>query len=124
MAMKTYCLYVFTQEGCEPCEKLKQHVATLPEPQQKELHFVPFYQKLEHQPYARGLRTDLAEQFEVTLTPTLLVVHEEVSCNLDNEGEEWCDGIEVSVERFVGATSIIEHLPATLSAYTYSVNDD
>tara|TARA_R100000988_G_scaffold58743_1_gene29394 strand:- start:137 stop:511 length:375 start_codon:yes stop_codon:yes gene_type:complete len=124
MTMKTYCLYVFTQEGCQPCERLKEHVATLPKPQQEELHFVPFYVQRKQQPYAKGSRTALAEQFEVMQTPTLLVVHEEVSCNLDNDGEEWCDGIEVPVERFVGATSIIEHLPATLSAYTYSVNDD
>mgnify|MGYP003140741638 CR=1 FL=1 len=121
--MKTYCLYAFTQPGCAPCEKLKEHVATLPEPQQQEIHFVPFYQKLKHQPYARGLRTDLAEQFEVTLTPTLVVVHEELSCELDNDGEEWCDGIEKLVERFVGATNIIEHLPATLSAYTYALDE-
>ena len=123
MAMKTYYLYVFTQEGCEPCERLKKYVATLPEPQRKELHFVPFYTKREHQPYAKGSRTALAAQFEVMQTPTLLVVHEELSCSLDNEGEEWCDGIEVPVERFVGATNIIEHLPATLAAYTYAVDE-
>ena len=122
--MKTYCLYVFTQSGCPPCQRLKEHVATLPEPQQQELHFVPFYEKLKNQPYARGSRSDLAEQFEVMQTPTLVVVHEEVSCNLDNDGEEWCDGVEVPVERFVGATNIIEHLPATLSAYTYALDDD
>ena len=116
MAMKTYCLYVFTQEGCAPCDTLKKHVTTLPKPQQEELHFVPFYAR-------KGSRTALAEQFKVMQTPTLLVVHEEVSCNLDNDGEEWCDGIEVPVERFVGANSIIEHLPATLAAYTYAVEE-
>ena len=33
---------------------------------------------------------------------------------------EFCDLEEESVERFVGANNIIEHLQATLDAYTYA----
>ncbi len=112
MAMKTYQLYIFSQEGCKPCEKLKEHVATLPKEQQAELHFVPFK-------VPSNQRTALAEEHNIELTPTLLVVHEEVSCDIDADGDEYCDGLEISVERFVGANAIIEHLPATLDAYTY-----
>jgi len=35
-------------------------------------------------------------------------------------GYEFCDLEEESVERFVGANNIIEHLQATLDAYTYA----
>jgi len=122
--MKTYHLYVFTQEGCGPCNTLKEHVATLPEAQQAEIDFVPLKVTHKQQPYSKGTRTVLAEEHDITLTPTLLVVDETLACSLDDDGDEYCDGIEVSVERFIGATSIIEHLPATLASYTYSINDD
>jgi hypothetical protein len=111
--MKTYELYVFTQESCAPCTRLKEHVQTLTAAEQAELHFVPLKT-------ASGQRTALAEELSVDLTPTLVVVHEEVACQLDDDGDEDCDYREESVERFVGANSIIEHLPATLDAYTYS----
>jgi glutaredoxin len=125
MTMKTYYLYVFTQEECPPCKRLKQYIDTLPEPQQKELHIVTMKEpKSRFQPYAEPKRTQLAEKLEVMQTPTLVVVHEELACDIDNNGDEWCDGIEVPVERFVGANDIIEHLPATLNAYTYAIDDD
>ena len=111
--MKTYELYVFTQESCAPCTRLKDHVQTLTEAEQAELHFVPLKT-------ASGSRTALAEELSVDLTPTLVVVHAEVSCQLDSDGDEDCDYKEESVERFIGANSIIEHLPATLDAYTYA----
>ncbi len=111
--MKTYELYVFTQEACAPCIRLKDYVQTLTAAEQAELHFVPLKT-------ASGQRTALAEELSVDLTPTLVVVHEEVACQLDDDGDEDCDYREESVERFVGANSIIEHLPATLDAYTYS----
>lgn len=123
MTMKTYHLYVFTQENCEPCKRLKEHVATLPKKQQAELDFVPLKVLNKNQPYAKGKLTALAEEHNIELTPTLLVVHEELSCDIDTDGEEYCDGIEVSVERFVGANAIIEHLPATLNAYTYAIEE-
>ena len=112
--MKQYHLYVFTQDGCPPCSRLKEHVQTLTESEQAELDFVPLKTP-------SGERTALAEELSVELSPTLVVVHETVSCDFDpQEGYEFCDLEEESVERFVGANSIIEHLPATLDAYTYA----
>ena len=68
-----------------------------------------------------GSRTALAEELSVELTPTLVVVHETVSCDYDEMmGYEFCDLEEESVERFVGANNIIDHLQATLDAYTYA----
>ena len=111
--MKQYHLYVFTQDGCPPCARLKDHVQTLTEDEQAELDFVPL--KLD------GQRTALAEELSVELSPTLVVVHETVSCDYSPEdGYEFCDLEEESVERFVGANNIIEHLQATLDAYTYA----
>ena len=111
--MKQYHLYVFTQESCAPCERFKDHVKGLTAAEQAEIDFVPFRT-------ATGDKTALAEEFNVELTPTLVVVHQDILCDLDETGDEWCDYKEFSVERFVGANSIIEHLPATLDAYTYS----
>ena len=111
--MKNYHLYVFTQDGCPPCATLKNHVATLPEEQQAEIDFVPL--KID------GQRSALATELSVDLTPTLVVVHEHVECQLDRDGDEDCDYVEESVERFIGAKAIIEHLPATIDAYTYAV---
>ena len=111
--MKQYHLYVFTQDSCPPCGRLKDYVSGLTKDEQAELDFVPLKT-------ATGARTALAEELAVDLTPTLVVCHEHLHCELDEDGEEFCDGVEESVERFVGANSIIEHLPATLDAYTYA----
>ena len=111
--MKTYELYVFTQDGCAPCDRLKDHVQTLTEAEQAELHVVPLKT-------ASGVRPALAEELSVELTPTLVVVHEEIACSLDEDGDEDCNYVEQSVERFVGANNIIDHLQATLDAYTYA----
>ena len=111
--MKNYHLYVFTQEHCAPCYRLKQHVKTLTEDEQAELDFVPLKT-------AYGDRTALAEELEVDLTPTLVVAYEGKQCDIDEDGEEFCDLEETAIERFVGANSIIEHLQATLDAYTYA----
>ena len=82
--------------------------------EQAELDFVPLKTD-------SGQRTALAEELAVELSPTLVVVHETVQCEVDYESEEeFCDLEEESVERFVGANSIIEHLNATLDAYTYA----
>ena len=62
----------------------------------------------------------LAEELSVELSPTLVVVHETVSCSVDSTGDEYCDLEEETVERFIGANNIIEHLDATLDAYTYA----
>ena len=112
--MKSYHLYVFTQDDCAPCTRLKEHVDTLTESEQLELDFVPLRT-------ASGLKTALAEELSVELTPTLVVVHETVACDYDpEEGYEFCNYEEESVERFIGANNIIAHLQATLDAYTYA----
>ena len=114
MAMKQYHLYVFSQDGCAPCDRLKDHVQTLTTNEQAELDFVPLKTP-------SGERTALATELSVELTPTLVVVHETVQCDYSEEdGYEFCDLEEESVERFVGANNIIEHLQATLDAYTYA----
>ncbi len=114
--MKTYHLYVFTQDNCEPCTKLKEHVKTLTNAEQAELDFVPIKTP-------SGKRTALAEELSVDLTPTLVVTHEQVECRIEADGFEDCDFEEESVERIVGSKAIIEHLQATLDAYTYAHPD-
>lgn len=113
--MKNYHIYVFTQDSCPPCHRLKKHVdAKLTEAEKAELDFVPMKTP-------SGQRTALAEELSVELTPTLVVVHETVSCDYDSDlGYEFCDLEEESVERYVGANNIIEHLASTLDAYTYA----
>ena len=39
--MKNYHLYLFTQDGCPPCQRVKEHIAHLPEAQQDEIDIVP-----------------------------------------------------------------------------------
>jgi len=111
--MKQYHIYVFTQDTCPPCARLKDHVQGLTEAEQAELDFVPLKT-------ATGQRTALAEELAVELTPTLVVTHETIACQIEDDDEEYCDQYEESVERFVGANSIIEHLQSTLDAYTYA----
>ena len=111
--MKQYHLYVFTQDNCAPCTRLKDYVNTLTDAEQAELDFVPLKTP-------RGERTALAEELSVELSPTLVVTHETLSCSVDKDGFEDCDLEEETVERFIGANNIIEHLQATLDAYTYA----
>ena len=111
--MKQYHLYVFTQDACPPCARLKNYVKTLAESERAELDFVPLKT-------SSGKRTALAEELAVELTPTLVVTHKTISCEIDNDDEEYCELEEESVERFVGANNIIEHLSATIDAYTYA----
>ena len=111
--MKQYHIYVFTQDHCPPCHRLKKHIDRLTDAEKSELDFVPLKT-------ATGSRTALAEELAVELTPTLVVCHETLQCRLDDDGFEDCDLEEETVERFVGANNIIEHLDATLDAYTYA----
>ena len=112
--MKDYHCYVFTQDGCPPCKRLKDHVETLTDAEKSELDFVPLKT-------AEGERTPLATALSVELSPTLVVVHETIHCEFDPDvGYEFCDLEEETVERIVGAKNIIEHLDATLDAYTYA----
>lgn len=111
--MKLYQLYVFTQDSCPPCARLKEYINTLSKAEQAELKLVPFKAP-------SGSRTALAEGFQVEATPTLVVCHEDIVCALDDTGDEWCDGQESLVEKVVGANNIIKALPSTLDAYTYA----
>ena len=111
--MKKYHLYIFTQNECPPCARLRTHVSTLPKASQLELDFVPLKT-------LKGEFTQLATELGVELTPTLVVVHEDLDCALDTDGDEDCTNTESAVEMFIGANAIIEHLPATIDAYTYA----
>lgn len=112
--MKNYHIYVFTQDKCPPCVRLKDYVSTLSEADQAEIDYVPMKT-------ASGQRTALAEELGIELTPTLVVIHEDIFCELDEDsGDEWCDRVAEPIERYVGANNIIEHLDATIDAYTYA----
>lgn len=111
--MKSYVLYCFTQPNCPPCERLKAHVSCLTEAQQASLQYVPLRAP-------NGNYTALAEQLEVTKTPTLVVTYEGLHCRLDEDGEEDCDYIEEPLERFIGANAIIDALDSTIESYTYA----
>ena len=111
--MKQYHIYVFTQDACPPCARLKNFCETLTPDETAELDFVPLKTPT-------GERTALAEELAVELTPTLVVCHESIHCEIDKDGDEYCDLEEETVERFVGANNIIEHLQAKLDAYTYA----
>ena len=112
--MKQYHIYVFSQDGCPPCARLKDYVQTLTPDEQAELDFVPLKT-------SSGQRTALAEELAVELTPTMVVVHETIQCDVDRtSGEEFCDLEEETVEHHVGANNIIKSLQATLDAYTYA----
>ena len=113
--MKLYHLYVFTQEACPPCHRLHKYVDhKLTDDEKAELDFVPLKTP-------EGKRTALAEELSVELSPTLVVVHETKACRVDSDGFVDCDLEEEPVERFVGANNIIEHLDATIDAYTLTL---
>ena len=112
--MKNYHIYVFSQDACPPCKKLKDYVSTLTEAEQGELDFVPLKT-------ASGQRTALATDLDVELTPTMVVVHEDHDKNLScDDYDEDVDYHETPVETVVGAAAIMQTLPATLDAYTYA----
>ena len=114
--MKQYHCYVFSQDGCGPCNRLKDYIETLTYAEQLELDVVPLKT-------ASGERTALAEELSVELTPTLVVTHEQLACSIEDDDEEYCDQFEVPVETIVGANAIIEKLDGVLDAYTYAHND-
>ena len=111
--MKNYHLYLFTLNDCAPAKRVMDHIRTLTAAEQAEIDFVPLET-------ATGVRTMLAEELSVEFSPQLVVTHETVSCEIDWDDEEYCELQEESVERFVGANSIIKHLYDTLDAYTYA----
>lgn len=114
--MKNYHLYVFTQKSCPPCVRLKDYVETLKSDEQSEIDYVPL--KTES-----GELTCLASEFAIEKSPTLLVVSIEQACELDDNGDEICHVVETPVERYEGASTIIENLDSLIDAYTYAHPD-
>jgi predicted DCC family thiol-disulfide oxidoreductase YuxK len=106
--MKHYRLFVFTQDNCNPCYRLKEYISRLPHEQQKEVTFYPFKT-------GNGERTVMAKELGVEVTPTLVVLHEDTICENDDAVIDQC-----IVETIVGAQNIITALPATISDYTYT----
>ena len=53
--MKQYHIYVFTQDNCPPCHRLKKHIDRLTDAEKSELDFVPLKTDT-------GARTSLAEE--------------------------------------------------------------
>ena len=106
--MKHYRLFVFTQDNCNPCYRLKDYIQRLPIEQQRELTFYPYKTRT-------GERTVMAQELGVTMTPSLVVVHEDTICENDDAVIDQC-----IVESIVGAQNIITALPATISDYTYT----
>ena len=115
--MKNYRLYVFTQSGCGPCEKLAAHLETLSPDERQELNLVPMRHIYNRQ------RTPLAIQFKVDKSPTLVVTYEQMSCCQEAGEDEFCEEFEVPVEKIEGAKAIIKALPTTLSDYTYAYTE-
>ena len=115
MTMKNYHLYVFDQDGSDPSLLLKHHLQTLTDSERSELDFVPLTTP-------SGERSMLADELQVDCSPTLVVVHESVQCDIDwITDEEYCELEEEPVERLVGVDNIIRHLQSTLDAYTYAL---
>ena len=110
--MKKYHLYVFTQESCPPCTRLKDHVKGLTADEQSELDFVPFRT-------ATGSKTALAEEYGIEMTPTLVVVSLEKQCE-EFEGDWYANQTQKEVHKVVGANDIIKDLPSSLDSYTYA----
>ena len=116
--MKNYQLYVFTQKGCAPCEKLAAHLATLSPEEQQEINVVPM--RMETRTQRIPPRTDLAKQFKVMKSPTLVIAYPQVICAMAQGEDEWCEEFEVPVEKIEGAKAIIKALSHTLADYTYA----
>ena len=111
--MKNYRLTIFSQENCNPCIKLKDHIGQLPEDWRLELEICAFKPS--------GNRpSSFAEAAGVTQTPTLVVFSPVISCELE-DGEEFCSVSYTPVESIVGAKEIIRQLPSLLDAYTYAI---
>jgi len=109
--MKNYQLYVFTQKGCKPCERLAAHLKTLSSAERQEITIVPM--RLTEQ------RTELAKKFNVMKSPTLVIAYPQVICSMAQDEDEWCEEFEVPVEKIEGAKAIIKALSHTLHDYTY-----
>ena len=111
--MSNITIFVFTQENCPPCYRLKDFIRTLPSEQQDAIEFVNFKT-------ATGVPTALAEELEIELTPTLVVASEHIECELpDDDDYEACDRTTDTIEKIVGGQNITTALPGIMSNYIF-----
>ena len=115
--MKLYDIYIFVQNNCDSCYRLKDYIYRLPVEQQKEIKIVPFKCSTNSLK-----RTALAEQLDISVTPTMCITHRDLECELW-EGDEYCEMHNTLVEKIEGAVDITKALPSSLSAYTYVDNE-
>ena len=106
--MKQYQIYLFTKAQCGPCERLKSFLSTIPSSRRSILKLID-----------RSSDSELFDQFEVSLHPTMVVSHIDLECYLF-EDDEFCTQCESIVEKVEGANNILATLDATISAYTYA----
>tara|TARA_B100001778_G_C18493523_1_gene586155 strand:+ start:422 stop:766 length:345 start_codon:yes stop_codon:yes gene_type:complete len=112
--MTDITIFIFTQENCNPCYRLKDYIKTLPSEQQDALEILPLKTPT-------GNKTALASELNVELTPTLVVASESVVCdNPDEETARDCNLVAEPIETIVGATDITTALPGIFSNYICS----
>lgn len=108
-------IFVFTQDNCSPCYRLKDFINTLPSEQQDAIEFVPFKAP-------NGQRTALAEELDVEVTPTLVVAAEEMRCTKDADdiGYWDCNIEDDAIEVIIGGQNITTALPGVILNYILS----
>ena len=113
--MSNTVLFIFTQENCPPCYRLKDFIKTLPSEQQAAITLVPFKT-------STGQRTALAEELNIELTPTMVVAAEELVCDVDTDeyGFRYCELKDDSIETIVGGQNITTALPGVILNYILS----
>ena len=114
--MTNVSLFLFTQENCPPCYRLKKFIQTLPSEQQDAIEVLNFKT-------ATGSRTALAEELDIEFTPTLVVANEQLVCELpdDNDYED-CDITTDAIETVVGGQNITTALPGIIDNYILSTD--
>ena len=113
--MNPYVLYLFTLpvDEDESCLVVKNFILTLTKAQQATIEYASLRTD-------DGKLTQLAQKLNVDNAPTLVVTHESLACELDEDGDEACDYIEQPVERYIGAKEIVSHLEVAIDSYTYA----
>ena len=113
--MTNTVLFIFTQENCPPCYRLKDFIKTLPSEQQDVIELVPFKTET-------GARTALAEELNISVTPTMVVAAEEMVCetDTDEDGFRYCELKDDSIETIVGGQAITTALPGVIMNYLLS----
>tara|TARA_B100001778_G_scaffold64600_2_gene50565 strand:- start:1633 stop:1983 length:351 start_codon:yes stop_codon:yes gene_type:complete len=110
--MSDTVIFVFTQENCPPCYRLKSYIKTLPSEQRDAIELVPFKTPT-------GQKTALAEELNIDVTPTLVVASEYLVCNTDtdDDGFRFCDLKDEAIETIVGGQNITTALPGVIKNY-------